>query len=518
MAFTALYDFIVVGGGINGLTAACYLAKAGFKTILLEKKSVVGGGAITEEITLPGFKHDVLATSIHIFKAGPIQQDLELEKYGYRELNPEPVAGTPFKGNSAIIIYKDPEKTFKTVERFSKKDAKALENLYRFYLNNKERLLGGLYGPPVPLGTLITYLEESEEGREFIRLMFMSAKDFLDENFESDVVKAFLTLLVCNQVPYGPEDSGSVPLMLTLYGLLQEKGCGIPVGGIKTLADALALCFQAHGGIIAKNAEVTQIMVQDGAARGVRLSSGREIEAKRGIVSNVEPKTLFFNLVGKDHLDPAFVKKVERFRYARVTEVMVHAALDAWLDFKPTDLQRAGIVQIGPSLRYISEAYNQCVNGIPPKRPFISINNTSIYDPSRAPEGKHTLWALARAPAKLSKGDWSDVKEKFADRVIEVISAYAPNIDKIILKRVVYSPEDIQSIAPNIILGDPCIGSATLDQSMALRPFPGWSTYRTPIKGLYMCSASTHPAGGVSGAPGYNAAKVILEDIEKGEI
>jgi len=518
MAFTALYDFIVVGGGINGLTAACYLAKAGFKTILLEKKSVVGGGAITEEITLPGFKHDVLATSISIFKAGPVQQDLELEKYGYCELNPEPVAGTPFKGNSAIIIYKDPRKTFKTVQRFSRKDAKTLEDLYRFYLKNKEKLLCGLYGPPLPLGALITSLEGNEEGREFIRVMFMSARDFLDENFESDEVKAFLTLWACNQVPHAPEDSGSVPLMLVLYGLLQEKGYGIPVGGIKTLADALALCFQTHGGIIAKNAEVTQIIVEDGVARGVRLSSGREIEAKRGVLSNVEPKTLFFKLVGKDHLEPAFVKKVERFRYARVTEVMVHAALDRWLNFKPIALQRAGIVQIGPSLRYISEAYNQCINGIPPKRPFITINNTTVYDTSRAPQGKHTLWALARAPAELSKGRWSDVKEKFADRIIEVISQYAPNINKIILKRVVLSPEDIQSIAPNIILGDPCIGSATIDQSMALRPFPGWSTYRTPIKGLYMCSASTHPGGGISGAPGYNAVKVILEDVEKGEI
>ncbi|MEM4165711.1 MAG: NAD(P)/FAD-dependent oxidoreductase, partial [Nitrososphaerales archaeon] len=301
-------------------------------------------------------------------------------------------------------------------------------------------------------------------------------------------------------------------------GLLQEKGCGIPVGGIKTLADALALCFQAHGGIIAKNAEVTEIVVKDDAAKGVKLRNGQEIEAKRGILSNVEPKTLFFNLVGKEHLEPSFIKKVERFRYARVTEVMVHAALDAWLDYKPKDLQKAGIVQLGPSLRYISEAYNQCNNGIPPKRPFITIDNTTVYDPSRAPQGKHILWAFVRAPAKLARGEWSEVKERFADRAIDVISEYAPNIKNIILKRVVHSPEDIQNIAPNIILGDPCIGSATLDQSMALRPFPGWSNYRTPIKGLYMCSASTHPGGGVSGAPGHNAVKVILEDVKKGEI
>ena len=351
-----------------------------------------------------------------------------------------------------------------------------------------------------------------------MRLMFMSARDFLDENFESEEVKAFLALWACNHVPYAPEDSGSVPIILIFYGLLQEKGCGIPVGGIKTLADAFASCFQAHGGIMATNAEVTQIIVKDGVAKGVRLSNGKEIEAKRGIVSNIEPKTLFFKLVGKDYLEPGFVKKVERFRYARVTEVMIHAALDAWLNYRPVDLQRAGIVQIGSSLRYISEAYNQCVNGIPPKRPFITIDNTTLYDSSRAPQGKHTLWAFVRAPAKLFKGKWSEVKEKFADRAIEVISEYAPNISKIILKRVVLSPEDIQSIAQNIILGDPCIGSATLDQSMALRPFPGWSSYRTPIKGLYMCSASTHPGGGVSGAPGHNAVKVILEDVQKGEI
>jgi len=258
--------------------------------------------------------------------------------------------------------------------------------------------------------------------------------------------------------------------------------------------------------------------VKVGSAKGVRLSNDREIEAKRGVVSSVEPKTLFFNLAGKNHLEQGFVKKVERFRYARVTEVMIQAALDAWLNYKPAALQKTGMVQIGPSMRYISEAYNQCVNGIPPRRPFITIDNTTLYDSSRAPQGKHILWAFVRAPAILSRGKWSDVKEKFADRAIEVISEYAPNINKIILKRVVHSPEDIQNIAPNIILGDPCIGSASLDQSMALRPFPGWSNYRTPIKGLYMCSASTHSGGGVSGAPGHNAVKVILEDVKKGEI
>jgi phytoene dehydrogenase-like protein len=513
-----VYDFIVVGGGTNGLTAASYLAKSGYNILVLEKQKMVGGGAVTREITLPGFKHDVLATSINVLKAGPIVEDLELEKYGYKEINPEPTAGTPFKDKQGIIIYKDPEKTYRTVERYSKKDAKKLKEIYEFYLNGKETLLSGLYAPPLPFGTLMALLEESEEGLEFLRLLSMTARDYLDENFESEEVKAFLSLWACNHVPYAPEDSGSVPLILAFYGLLQEKGCGIPIGGIVNLTNAFVRCIEDHGGVVKTGAEVRQILVRDERVTGVKLKSGEEIGVKRGVLSNVEPKTLFLELVGEDRLDTSFVKKVKRFRYSGVTEVMIHAALSQWMDYSPRDMRKAGIVQIGPSMRYISEAYNQCYNGIPPTKPFMTIDNTTLYDQTRAPKGKHILWAFVRAPAHLREGKWRDVKEEFADRSIDVISEYAPNIKKIILKRAVYSADDIQRINSNLVGGDPGIGSATPDQSNALRPFTSWSRYKTPIKGLYMCSSSTYPGAGVSGAPGHNAVKVVTEDINSGAL
>jgi len=508
-------DFIVIGGGVNGLTAACYLLKEGFSTLVIERQPEIGGAAITREITLPGFQHDVFATSINIWRASNIQRELELEKYGYKEIDPEPIASTPFKNGNAITIFHDLQKTLKSFAKVSQKDAKSFEQIYKFYQDSKSILLGGMSMPPLAYSELTKILEESDTGLEFLQFSFMSARDWLEENFEAEESKAFLALWGSNHVPLSPEDAGSALLILIFIGLLQEKGVGIPIGGIRTLVNSLREFILKHGGNIITNMEVTQILIEQGRAIGVKTSEGRVIHTKKGIMADVEPKSLFLKMIPDSALDQDFRKKVERFRFSKVTQVMIHAALDDWLDYKLDEVKMAGIVQIGESLDEISKAYNSCLIGEIPLNPFMTIDNTTCYDLSRAPPNKHILWDFVRAPAFIKGKPWDEEnKERFADICIEKLEDYARNIKKIVLKRVVLSPQDIQALNPNLVYGDPGVGKATIDQSLSLRPFPRFSDYRTPIKGLYMCSAATHPGGGISGLPGHNAALQAINDVK----
>jgi phytoene dehydrogenase-like protein len=509
------FDFIVIGGGTNGLTAACFLGKEGYSVLVLERQNYQGGGAVTRELTLPGFQHDIFATSINVWRASSIQQELELEKYGYQDVSPEAVASTPFKHGRAVTIYRDPKSTLRSISRFSENDSRKFKEIYDFYLESKEILLGGLTSPPLPFSDMMSTLEETDTGLDFLQFSYMSARDWLEENFESEEVKAFLALWGSNHVPLSPEDAGSAIFVLVFVGLLQDNGAGVPIGGMKTLVQSLSNYIGSHNGKILTGSDVAEVLVRDGQATGVRTKDGKIFPAKRGIIASVEPKSLFLKLLPESSLSNEFRSKVKRFRYSKVSQVMIHAALDGWLDYSAEEARLSGIVQIGETLSQISRAYNDCVNGKLPSEPLMTIDNTTSFDDSRAPKGKHILWDFVRAPVWVDGKPWSDEqKQRFADRCIERMSEFAPNINKMILKRVVHSPQDIERLNPNMVNGDPGGGRATLDQSLALRPFPKWSHYRTPIKRLYICGPATHPGGGVSGLSGHNAVVVAMQDLK----
>ncbi|MHB1907991.1 MAG: phytoene desaturase family protein [Nitrososphaerales archaeon] len=511
-------DFIVVGGGTNGLSAAAYLAKEGYSTLVLERSDNLGGGALTQDnFTLQGFKHDIFATSINIWRASSIEEDLDLRRFGYSDVNPDPVASTPFRNKKAISIYRDLNQTLKSFSQFSEKDASKFKEVYQFYLDSKDIILGSLASSPVPFSSMMSALEGSDTGLDFLQFSYMSSRDWLEENFESEEAKAFLALWGSNHVPLSPEDAGSAILILVFIGLLQEKGAGVPIGGMVTLVGALKKCVEFNGGKILTGENVSEILVnKGGSVEGVRTSSGKQFEARKGVVASVEPKSLFLNLVRESALEEKFRSKVKNFRYSKVTQVMVHAAMSDWLDYDPSEVRMAGLVQIGDSLNQISRAFNDCVVGRMPDEPFMTIDNTTCYDTSRAPKGKHIMWNFVRAPVFLNGKPWSEEdKEKFAIRCIDRLADYAPNTNKIIMKKVILSPQDIEKINPNIVYGDPGGGKSTLDQSLGLRPFPYWSEYRTPVKGLYMCSPSNHPGGGISGLSGHNAALAAIEDARK---
>ena len=511
------FDAIVVGGGTNGLCAAAYLSRRSLRVLLLERMERLGGAAITEEATLPGFRHDLLATSLNLWRVGDIAEELELSRYGYREALPDPVAASPFPGGRTVTIHRDLERTVRSIERFSSHDARRFREVYEYYRTIREFVIPSLYAAPASLASSMAVLEGSPEGLEFLQFTYRSTRDWVEETFESEEVRAFFTLWSSNHLPLSPETAGSALVSLLFVGILQEKGCAVPLGGIRALPDALRRYVEAHGGTVRLRAPVATIRVREGRATGVRLADGEEFSARHGIVANVEPRHLFLDLVGSELLPPDFVAAVRKFRYSRVAQVMVHAALSGPPGFDRDELQNAGIVQLGDSLDEVSGAFSQCVRGIPPDRPFLTVDNTSGYDPSRAPPGQHTLWCFARAPVYPGGAPWtpSDL-DAFADRCLARIEEHAPGLSRRIRARLLLSPQDIERINPNIVNGDPGGGAATVDQLLQLRPFPGWSRYRTPLKGLYMCGPATHPGGGISGASGHNAAHALLEDLASG--
>lgn len=509
------YDFIILGGGTNGLSAAAYLSKEGFSTLVIEKEPYLGGCAVTKELTLPGFHHDVFASSINIWKLGPVEKELNLKQYGYRYVDPEVIASTPFKSGNAITIHKDLEKTVKTIEKFSVKDAESFRNVHNYYRQIQDMMEAGFSGPPADYSNTMSLLEENDDGLDFMRLSFMSVRDWLDETFESDEMKAFYSIWATNHAPLSPESAGGALLSISFVGLLQEKGSSVPIGGMNTLTDAFENYIRQHNGKFVLGDSVEEIMVSKERATGIKTQSGKVFEAKRGILSNIEPKALFLNITPKGSLPEEFISKVERFKYSEVTQIMIHSALDSRPRYTAQDTGDSGLVQIGETMDEISRAFNDSVTGRIPRHPFMTINNSTIFDPSRAPEGKHIMWNFVRAPARLSGKDWSeDQKEELYEISTERLEEYAPGYKKSILKSVVMSPQDIQRTNSNVINGDPVFGQPTVHQMMALRPFPGYSKYRTPLKGLYMCSAATHPGGGVSGLSGRNAALEAMDDVE----
>ena len=392
------YHFIVVGGGTNCLAAAAYLSRQGLRILVLERQSSIGGGAVTRELTLPGYHHDIFATSINMWKASPVQEDLQLDKYGYKEYSPDPVASTPFTNGKAVTLYKDLEKTVKSISQFSEKDALRFRQVIGFYQESKEILTSGLSAAPLPFETMMSTLEKSDTGLDFLQLSYLSSRDWLEENFESEEVKAFLALWGSNHVPLSPEDAGGALFIIVFIGLIQDKGVGVPAGGMKSVADALRKFIEAHNGIILTGTEVVEILLQGGRAVGVKTKNGKTYSARKGIVAGAEPKSLFLKLLPEGSIPSDFKKKVEKFRYSSVTEVMIHAALDKWLDYRAEGVGMSGMVQIGDSLDQISRAYNDCVIGRPPSEPFMTIDNTTCYDTTRAPRGKHILWNFARLP------------------------------------------------------------------------------------------------------------------------
>jgi phytoene dehydrogenase-like protein len=521
------YDVIVIGGGHNGLVNAAYLAKAGRKVLVLERRHVLGGAAVTEEI-FPGFKFSVASYVVSLLRP-EIIRDLDLPRHGL-EILPLDGTFTPMPTGDYLWRVNDHAKTRREIARHSKVDAEAYDE-YGKAMVEMGRFVKPILSmtPPDPtsldprglmdlfgLGRRFQALGAQDKYNQ-VQLMTMSAVDFLDQWFETDVLKATMSASGIIGTFLGVRSPGTAYVLLHHYmGEIDGafRSWGFARGGTGAISNAIADAAREAGVEIRTETAVSKIIVKDGAVAGVVLANGDYITADV-VSSSVDPNLTFLQMVGTEHLPDEFVEDVRRYKY-RGSSGKVNLALDALPNFTaiPGDGPHLrGAISISPSVDYMERAYDEAKYGRYSRRPYIDMVIPSLTDPSVAPPGKHVMSCFVQyAPYNLKEGGtWDDHREAFGDTVIDTIAEHAPNIKDIILHRQVLTPLDIERTF-GLTEGNIFQGELTLEQLFFLRPAPGWAQYVTPVKSLYMCGSATHPGGGIMGAPGKNAALRILKD------
>src|SRR5687767_5380814 len=521
------FDAIVIGAGHNGLIHAAYLARAGRKVLVLERRHVVGGAAVTEEI-FPGFKYSVCSYVVSLLRP-EIIRELDLPRHGL-EMLPLDGTFTPMAGGNYLWRVNDHAKTRREIARHSKLDAEAYDE-YGKAMVDMGRFVKPILTmtPPDPssldprglrdllfLGRRFQALPDHDKYNQ-IQLMTMSAVDFLDQWFETDVLKATMSASGIIGTFLGVRSPGTAYVLLHHYmGEIDGsyRAWGLPKGGTGSIAEAMASSARAFGAEIRVSAPVAQLAIHNGRATGVVLDDGEEIAAKT-VISGVDPHRTFLRLVGEQHLDPEFAKQVKRFKM-RGSTGKVNLALDAVPEFAclpGLGRQLHGDITIAPSIEYLERAYDAAKYGAFSRRPFMDIVIPSLTDPTVAPPGKHTMSIFVQyAPYNLKEGaaDWPNQRQAFGDAVIDTLSEYMPNLKSRILHRQVLTPLDLEQIY-GLTEGNIFHGELSLEQLAFLRPVAGWSRYKTPIHDLWMCASGTHPGGGIMGAPGALCARTMLE-------
>jgi len=523
------YDVIVIGGGHNGLVSAAYLARAGRKVLVLERRHVLGGAAVTEEI-FPGFKYSVASYVVSLLRP-EIIRDLDLPRHGL-EILPLDGTFTPMPNGDYLWRVNDHARTRREIARHSKVDAEAYEE-YGKAMIEMGRFVKPILNmtPPDPtsldprglmdllfLGRRFQSLSEQDKYNQ-VQLMTMSAVDFLDQWFETDVLKATMSASGIIGTFLGVRSPGTAYVLLHHYmGEIDGafRSWGLSRGGTGAISNAIAAAALEAGVEIKTETAASKILVKDGEAAGVVLENGGYYTADV-VASSLDPRQTFTNLVGEENLPADFVEDVKRYKY-RGSSGKVNLALDALPDFtclRGPGHHLRGAISISPSVDYMERAYDDAKYGRYSRRPYVDMVIPSLTDPSVAPPGKHVMSCFVQyAPYHLKEGHWDDHREAFGDTVINAIAEYAPNIKDIILHRQVLTPLDIERTF-GLSEGNIFQGELTLEQLFFLRPAPGWAQYKTPIRNLYMCGSATHPGGGIMGAPGRNAALRILKETVK---
>ena len=525
------YDVIVIGGGHNGLVNAAYLARAGKRVLVLERRHVLGGAAVTEEI-FPGFKFSVASYVVSLLRP-EIIRDLDLPRHGL-EILPLDGTFTPMLDGDYLWRVDDHAKTRREIARHSRLDAEAYEE-YGKAMVEMGRFVKPILGmtPPDPTALDLQGLKDllflgrrfqhlpAEDKYNQVQLMTMSAVDFLDGWFETDVLKATMSASGVIGTFRGIRSPGTAYVLLHHYmGEIDGafRAWGIARGGTGAISNAIADAAREAGAEIRTETAIERIGVKNGRASGVVLENGDEIGA-RVVSSSVDPRLTFMKMIGSELLPDDFVEDIQRYKF-RGSSGKVNLALDGLPDFKamPGDGPHLrGAISISPSIDYMERAYDEAKYGWFSRRPYIDVVIPTLTDPSMAPPGKHVMSCFVQyAPYHLKDGNWDDVREDFGDTVIDTLAEHAPNIRDLILHRQVLTPLDLERTF-GLSEGNIFQGELTMEQLFFLRPAPRWAHYRTPIRGLYMCGSAAHPGGGIMGAPGLNAARKILSDSKRGQ-
>ncbi len=520
------YDVIVIGGGHNGLVNAAYLAKAGKKVVVLERRHVLGGAAVTEEI-ISGFLFSECSYVVSLLRP-EIIRELDLPRHGLEIL---PLDGTfsPMPSGDYLWRVNDHAKSIRDIRRHSRLDAEAYDEFSKM-MTPMCRFVKPLLSmiPPDPttlnpkdlkqLHFLMQRFRElsSDERYTLVQLMTMSSADFLDQWFETDVLKATMSASGIIGTFLGIRSPGTAYVLLHHYmGEIDGafRSWGFSRGGTGAISNAIADAAREAGVEIRTKAPVGKILVKNGRACGVSLQDGEELSANV-VSSSVDPHLTFEKFLEPSELPADFLEGVRRYKF-RGSSGKVNLALDALPNFKCLPGPGAhlrGAISISPSMEYMERAYDDAKYGNFSRRPYIDMVIPSVTDPSVAPPGKHVLSCFVQyAPYKLTEGTWDDQKEAFGENVINTIAEYAPNIKDIIIGRQILTPLDLEREF-GLTQGNIFQGELSLEQLFFLRPVAGWAYYRTPIHNLYMCGSATHPGGGIMGANGRIASQVILKE------
>jgi len=525
----AQYDAIVVGAGHNGLVTAGYLARAGWRVLVLERRALVGGACVTEPV-FPGYRVSTAAYLVSLLQERVVR-DLELRRFGYHVEPKEPAYFAPYRDGRHLFLYADQARSCTAIARFSPADAERYP-AYEASIERIVRLIEPLLleAPPnLPPRALADWLALARLGwrslrtlgpndlGQLARIFTRSARELLDGWFESDELKTALATDGVIGSAAGPASPGTGYVLLhhVMGGVGGVRGLwGFVRGGMGALSDALARSACAYGATIQTNAAVSHVLVRDGRASGVVLAdSGAELYAPV-IVSNADPRRTFFGLVGRQHLPPAFADQLEGYACtgAAFKLNLALGELPSYTALPGTQLgpQHRGTTHLCAGLDALERAWDDAKYGAPSREPLLEITIPTAYDPSLAPPGKHIVSIFAQyAPYQLRDTTWDQERDRFVARVLDLLADYAPNIRGAVEHVHALSPLDLEReyglTGGNIFHGD-----LRLDQLFSLRPLAGWARYATPIEGLFLCGSGTHPGGGVTGAPGHNAAFEIL--------
>lgn len=521
------YDAIVIGAGVNGLVAANYLARAGQKVLVIEQRDGLGGTHATDEMA-PGFRVDTCEHDVGWFPSR-IASDLALASHGFRLEQPTVSVFTPLPDGRHLLLFRDQRRTVEAIATHSRRDAERWPS----FASRMARLAGFLeatYSQSAPAinsskaADLFMLLGLGGKLRalgkvamvELLRTLPMSVAELLDDTFESDALKGTLGAGGITNIMQGPRSGGTAFVLLHhQVGSAAGQFRARPVSrrGVGSLAAALAAAGKAHGVVVRTGATVAQIEVQQGRAVGVALANGEQIPATR-VISGVDPKRTFLELLDPGLLEPEFVRAVQNIKFKGI-RAKVNLAVSSLPRFTalPGDGEHLrGAISVSPSLDYLERAYDDAKHGRVSSRPYMEVRIPSLADPSLAPRGAHVVSiGVQYAPYRLT-GGWTDVRrEALGDAVVAALSQYAPGIEQSVVHRQVLTPRDLE-LRYGATEGHTYHGELTLDQILFMRPVPGWSRYRAPVTGVYLCGSGTHPGGGIPGASGYNAARAILKD------
>jgi len=521
-------DIVVIGGGHNGLVTAFYLAKAGFKPLVLERRNQVGGAAVTEEFH-PGFRSSVLAHS-----AGPLRpdivRDMQLERHGLKVITPEVDVTALAPDGRSLILYRDLNRAAQEIAKFSAADAAKYRD-FQLALKKTSRVISkalALTPPAIEKPTNADLFGLLQVGRSLrglgkkstynlLRWAPMAVADLVSEFFETDLLRATIAARGIFGTSLGPWSAGT-SLVLLLRAAADVNPAGgnfFAASGIGSITQAMSKAAQQAGAEVRTGAEVIEISVKNNAAQGVVLSTGEQILA-RTVISNADPKRTFLKLADPSLLSPTFTKRLQNYRM-NGTVAKVNLALAGLPSFTEVDGNSealSGRIQIGPEIDYLERAFDESKYGNFSRAPYLEVAIPSLTDSTLAPEGKHVMSIYMQyAPFKLKSGTWDDQRTALGDTVVKTLTQYAPDLPEKILSHQIITPLDLEETY-GLTGGQIFHGDLALDQIFTMRPMLDWVRYRTPIDNLYLCGSGTHPGTGMTGGSGANAAREISKDLK----